>query len=87
MGHVGQRKAASWLKGFTFLRPEKVPMRVSQRPSRPDTPRKRDLPREKALLRRRTYDITSSCIVPQPAILKLLSTAALKATHRAVSGF
>ena len=85
MGHVGQRKAASWLKGFTFLRPEKVPMRVSQRPSRPDTPRKRDLPRKNALLRRRTYDITSSCM-PQPAILKSLSTAPLKATHKGVSG-
>ena len=46
---------------LTFLRPAKVPMRVSQRPSRPDTPLYCDLPLEKALLRRRTYEITSSC--------------------------
>jgi hypothetical protein len=53
----------------TFLRPPKVPMRASQRPLWPDTPRYRDLPRVKALLLRRTYATMLSC---RPALQKLV---------------
>lgn len=44
----------------TFFLPSKEPMRASQRPSCPDTPRNGERPREKALLRRRTYATISS---------------------------
>ncbi len=46
---------------LTFFRPPKVPMRASQRPLWPETPRYRDLPRVNALLLRRTYATISSC--------------------------
>ena len=43
------------------MRLPKVPMRASQWPACPETPRKRERPREKALLRRRTHATISSC--------------------------
>ena len=55
-----------WLQIFargnlTFLRSPKVPILASQCPACPETPLKRDLPREKALLRRLTHATISSC--------------------------
>ena len=75
---------------LTFLRSPKVPILASQCPACPDTPLKRDLPRENALLRRRTHATISSCtgirtevslLLQGPHVVKVTCTPDLQSTR------